>query len=252
MIPSPSARCPFSIKNLSDALLAPVRNRTSRAMIWLPWLGVALLVAAVLSPGTVTASYLSFQSPPAATPTPLPPTPTPPPPAPTATEAPTPVPPEPTPTEVPPTVAPTEPLSTEEVVPTEPIPPEGETPPSTEEAVPPTALPTVPPVQGEATLSPQATEPPPGSPTPETEQPPDAEAGRSVINWVKFWDTVAVALAYPWLCCGVGLLLLVPLILLYLEIKGRRPPPMPPEPLPAEPAKPTEKKEDGAQEGRDE
>jgi len=43
-----------------------------------------------------------------------------------------------------------------------------------------------------------------------------------------------VWLAYPWMCCGVGLLLLVPLILLYLEISGRRRPPLPPE-IPPEP-----------------
>ena len=58
-----------------------------------------------------------------------------------------------------------------------------------------------------------------------------ATAEQPVVNWVKFWDTVAVMLAYPWLCCGVGLLLLVPLVLLFLEIKGRRRPPMPPERL---------------------
>jgi hypothetical protein len=52
---------------------------------------------------------------------------------------------------------------------------------------------------------------------------------------VKFWDTVVVTLAYPWLCCGIGLMLLTPIVLLYLEIKGRRPPPTPPEPVPTEP-----------------
>jgi hypothetical protein len=49
---------------------------------------------------------------------------------------------------------------------------------------------------------------------------------------VKFWDTIAVIFAYPWLCCGVGLMLMVPVGLLFLEIKGRRPPPSPPEPAP--------------------
>jgi hypothetical protein len=44
-----------------------------------------------------------------------------------------------------------------------------------------------------------------------------------------------VWLAYPWMCCGVGLLLLVPVFLLYLEISGRRRPPLPPE-IPPEPA----------------
>jgi len=89
-------------------------------------------------------------------------------------------------------------------------------------------------MQTEETPSAQTTEPLAGASTPGAEQPPGNEAGQPVINWVKFWDTVAVALAYPWLCCGVGLLLLVPLFLLFLEIKGRRPPPIPPEPLPKE------------------
>jgi hypothetical protein len=63
------------------------------------------------------------------------------------------------------------------------------------------------------------------------EEPPPDQPGAAVINWVKFWDTMAVTIAYPWLCCGVGLLLLVPLVFLFLEIKGRRPPPRPPERL---------------------
>ncbi|GAB4530621.1 MAG: hypothetical protein Kow0063_08990 [Anaerolineae bacterium] len=70
---------------------------------------------------------------------------------------------------------------------------------------------------------------PPPPPTP-TFQPLD-ETNPPVINWVKFWDTVAITLAYPWLCCGVALILLVPVGLLFLEIKGRRSPPIPPEPL---------------------
>jgi hypothetical protein len=68
-------------------------------------------------------------------------------------------------------------------------------------------------------------------PEPEPEPAPDAGGGQSIINWVKFWDTIAVVVAYPWLCCGIGLLLLVPVFLLFLEIKGRRPPRRPPEPV---------------------
>jgi hypothetical protein len=69
---------------------------------------------------------------------------------------------------------------------------------------------------------------PPFLPTPQ----PSAGGNQQIVNWVKFWDTIAVILAYPWLCCGVGLMLLVPVALLFLEIKGRRPPPKPPEPTP--------------------
>ena len=47
-----------------NTLLTASRHEVGRMRAWLPWLGVALLVAAVLSPGTVTASRLVFQSPP--------------------------------------------------------------------------------------------------------------------------------------------------------------------------------------------
>jgi hypothetical protein len=79
----------------------------------------------------------------------------------------------------------------------------------------------------------QVSEPTPPPPEPQAEQSIPIEANNQpIINWVKFWDTMAVVVAYPWLCCGVALLLLVPVILLFLEIQGRRRPPMPPEPLP--------------------
>ena len=53
---------------------------------------------------------------------------------------------------------------------------------------------------------------------------PAARINQSVINWSKFWDTVVIVFAYPWLCCGILLLLGVPLGLLLLEIKGQRRP----------------------------
>jgi len=68
-------------------------------------------------------------------------------------------------------------------------------------------------------------------PLPPTPQPASG-ANQPIVNWVKFWDTIAVTLAYPWLCCGVALLLTVPVGLLFLEIKGRRLPPSPPERVP--------------------
>ncbi len=226
-----------------SAFLSATRNHVDKETTWLPWLGVALLVAALLSPGTVTASRLVFQSPPesppAATPTPIPPSPTPPPPPPT----PTPPPPEPaTDTPVPAAPTPTEsaPIETvpAEVVPTEAAPTEAASPtqePPTQEAPLPTVEPTQPPAPlPQATFPAQVTQAPEAFPTPRAQQPPDTRGGQPVINWVKFWDTLAVLIAYPWLCCGVGLLLLVPLILLFLEIRGRRPPPIPPEPLPTD------------------
>jgi hypothetical protein len=231
-----------------SAFLSAVRNHVGRMMTWLPWLGIALLVVAALSPGSVTASRLVFQSPPesppAVTPTPIPLTPTPPPPPPPP-PTPTPPPPEPAteaPTPVPPALTPTESAPVEtgpaEVVPTEVAPAEATSPAEggpTQEAPPPIVEPTQPPPPvPQATVPAQVTQVPEASPVPPAERSPDAKGGQPVINWVKFWDTMAVLVAYPWLCCGVGLLLLVPLILLFLEIKGRRPPPIPPEPLPTE------------------
>ena len=204
MIPSPSKFC------RSNIVLTAVRHQVGRMPAWLPWLGVALLVAAVLAPGTVDASRLVFQSPPESTPIPPTPTPIPPEPQPTAT----PIPPAepPTPTPIPPAQPPT---------PT-PIPP----------AQPPTPTP-IPPAQPPTpTPIPAVSSPTPVAPTVTPTASPTATPGgtnQPIVNWVKFWDTIAVTFSYPWLCCGVILILLVPVVLLFLEIKGRRAPPMPPE-----------------------
>jgi hypothetical protein len=42
-----------------------------------------------------------------------------------------------------------------------------------------------------------------------------------VLDRAEFIDTVVVSGAYVWACCGISLLLLVPLFLLILEIRGR-------------------------------
>jgi hypothetical protein len=87
----------------------------------------------------------------------------------------------------------------------------------------------------QATPRAQKTKTPTSPSKPEIEPSPDTTGGQPIVNMVKFWDAVVVTLAYPWLCCGIGLMLLTPIVLLYLEIKGRRPPPTPPEPVPTEP-----------------
>ena len=195
-----------------EPILTDLRLRAGRATTWLLWLALALVVAAVLSPGTVTASLLAFQSSPAATPLPPTATPPPPPPPPTAT----PIQPTPgAPTSAPPTIVPT------------PTPIPGQpTQPAPAPTVPLTATPTL------LAFPTQTPTLPPPPPTPTLVQISGGSSSEPIINWVKFWDTVAVTLAYPWLCCGVALLLLVPVILLYLEIKGRRPPSSPPEAVP--------------------
>jgi hypothetical protein len=206
--------CPLGI------LLSALRRRARLTAAWLPWLGIALLVAAALSPGTVTASRLMFQSP--AQPTPIPPTPTPVPPPPTST--PVPPPPTPPPAEVAPTQAPPEPPPTEAVPGQEPAPVEEQ---PTQEVLSPSAEPTVPPP-----ALPEPTPPIQDTEVPAKPLPPEAEIDQPIVNWVKFWDTLAVTFAYPWLCCGIALLLLVPVVLLFLEIKGRRPPRVTPEQFP--------------------
>ena len=219
MIPSLSQ---FRILN---TLLTASRRQVGRMTAWLPWLGVALLVAAFLAPGSVTASRLVFQSPPE--PSPIPPTPTPIPPAPQPTPTPIPPAPQPTPTPIPPAPQPT---------PT-PVPPGPQPTPTPIPAVQsptPTPIPAVQPPTPTpipAVLSPTPVAPAVAPTTSPTTTP--IVANQPVVNWVKFWDTMAVTFSYPWLCCGVILILLVPVVLLFLEIKGRRAPPMPPEQYPS-------------------
>jgi hypothetical protein len=210
-------------------------RRSRPKMTWIVWLMLAVVLAAALSPGQINASRLVFQSSPPSLPPPQPPPPTqPPPPPPTATPVP--------PTDTPVPVAPTQlPTSAPEPAPTEalPTPTQPAQPPPVTEQAPAQPVPTPEPVQVPTTAS-EAAPPAPTStppdirPRPPVRQSPADAPGQPVINWVKFWDTMAVVVAYPWLCCGVSLLLLVPLVLLFLEIKGRRPPSMPPEPMPGE------------------
>jgi hypothetical protein len=223
------------LKSLSlSALLSTIHSQARRAAVWLPWLAAALLLAAALAPGTAVASRLAFQSPqsplPQATATEAPPEPTPAPraPAPRATK---PTAPQAT---KPPAEQATQPPAEQATQP----PAEQATQPPAEQATQPPAEQATPATQATPSPAAKATQPPAPSPTARptrTPTPEPEEEGEATINWVKFWDTLVVWLAYPWMCCGVGLLLLVPLILLYLEISGRRRPPLPPE-IPPEPA----------------
>ena len=187
-----------------------VRSHFGRAVAWLPWLIVALLVTWLLWPEWTTPSQLLYQSPLLSPPQVTPPPPTD-----------TPVPPPPADTPVPlPTDTPLLPTETPVPSPTVEAPTEVPTPTNTLTAQAPT------PAIATATPTPVTLVPPPSEDTQQS-----VGTGVSVINWTKFWDTVMVAVAYPWLCCGIALLLLVPVGLIYLEIKGRRRPPKLPEPL---------------------
>ena len=197
---------------LLSACLSAVRSQFSRAIAWLPWLIVALLLTWLLWPEWTTPSQLLYQSPPVSPPQVTPPPPTN-----------TPVPPPPADTPVPlPTDTPLLPTGTPVPSPTVEAPIEIPTPANTLTAEAPT------PAIATATPTPGTLVPPPSV---DTQQSAGTGTSVSVINWTKFWDTVMVAVAYPWLCCGIALLLLVPVGLIYLEIKGRRRPPKLPEPL---------------------
>jgi hypothetical protein len=46
-------------------------------------------------------------------------------------------------------------------------------------------------------------------------------ASNLILDQVEFIDTLVVSGAYVWLCCGIALLLLLPLIFLLLQIRGQ-------------------------------
>jgi len=195
-------------------------SRSGRTAQWLPWLIVAVALAWLVWPNPITASRLVYQSavmvddespPPEASPVQQPPTEQPPPkPKPPATEA--------HGAETPPPKKPAAPATVAPKVgatPTAPKAPRATEAPGARPNPPPAG-----PLVDQPDSSPKEKPSAPGA-TPWRSQ---ATAVGSVINWSKFWDTVVVVVAYPWLCCGIVLLLGLPLGLLLLEIKGRRRP----------------------------
>jgi len=51
------------------------------------------------------------------------------------------------------------------------------------------------------------------------EEPPNDQS--LILDQAELIDTVVVSTAYVWLCCGIVLILLIPLIFLFLQIRGR-------------------------------
>jgi hypothetical protein len=47
------------------------------------------------------------------------------------------------------------------------------------------------------------------------------ESPDMVLDQVELVDTIVVSGAYIWLCCGIGLFLLIPLVFLFLQIRGQ-------------------------------
>lgn len=184
----------------------------------------ATLFVFVIAGKNVTAEVLfqSPQSPPAE------PEPTAPPPPPEPTPLP---PPSPTPAPVEVEPAPQESIQVE---PTEAPPPTEELLPAAEEAAieqqaveptvtpPPTAAPAAEP-ELQAEVAPVELEPQPIERSRGQEETvAETEAGRNfILDQAELIDTVAISGAYLWLCCGFGLLLMAPLSLLLLYVRGR-------------------------------
>lgn len=82
---------------------------------------------------------------------------------------------------------------------------------------------TVPAVQSNAPAAPEAPTPEPASRRQRDETTAEESEGPSnfILDQAELIDTVVVSGAYIWLCCGVGLFLLVPLALLFVYIRGR-------------------------------
>ncbi len=177
----------------------------------------AFFLASWLIDGDVAADALlqSPQSSAVEEPPPDPPTPTPPPP-------PTPTPPPP-PTEPPAEPAEAassepvqvEPTATDLPTPT-PEPPAAEPVPVEEPQAAEIAPPTEPPAVVEPQLEPLQRQQ--EEPSLEFE---DEGSPSFILDQIELIDTIAVSGAYLWLCCGVGLLLVLPLFLLVLYIRGR-------------------------------
>jgi hypothetical protein len=49
----------------------------------------------------------------------------------------------------------------------------------------------------------------------------DPDSSNFILDQVELIDTIVVSTAYVWLCCGIVLFLLIPLVFLFLQIRGR-------------------------------
>lgn len=181
--------------------IAKIARREVRGLLSLgPWVLISLVLVALLSGADLAATAGLFQSPPPTEPATE---------VPTATEEVIP----PTPTEAPVVVETATDFPTSTTVPTEtPVP----TVP-TELSPTPTATPTMALIEATVTPAPSAT------PTPE--QDPDRYAeGESELtfDWAMLVDSAALAFTYVWLCCGVLVLLSIPVLFLVLWAASKR------------------------------
>lgn len=184
-------------------------------------LAAAILVSALVTNGSVEAEML-FQSPAspvdgAAEPPPPPQPPQPPPPTPEPIPA---EPPPPEPVQTAPTLPPPEPIEQPPAQPVAPQPQQAQ--PGAPQPVSPlaTAAPGV--AQPAEPLPPPLPEPTRASRQSSFSEPAAKSDGQSLIlDQAELIDTVVVSTAYIWLCCGIIIILLIPLIFLFLQIRGR-------------------------------
>ncbi|MCB0209437.1 MAG: hypothetical protein KDJ52_08910 [Anaerolineae bacterium] len=72
------------------------------------------------------------------------------------------------------------------------------------------------------TVSPTESAPPAEELRPVRLERDEEEGSRNfILDQAELIDTVVVSTAYVWLCCGIGLFLLIPLVFLFLQIRGR-------------------------------
>ena len=168
-------------------------RREAKALIKLsPWILVSLLLALGLQRADLVATSGLFQSPATSTP-PTEPSATPEVPEPTATEA------------LPPTSPPTPTLM-----------PTATEVPATPTALPPTATFTPPPTVESVRATPTPTQ------TIDERRRYAEEGTDLVFEWGTLFDSVALGVSYIWLCCGVLVFLLIPVIFIVLWAASRR------------------------------
>jgi hypothetical protein len=61
----------------------------------------------------------------------------------------------------------------------------------------------------------------PVRPNPRTNDLDSADDSSLILDEAELVDTLVVSFAYVWLCCGIVLILLIPLVFLFMQIRGR-------------------------------
>jgi len=114
---------------------------------------------------------------------------------------------------------------TPELTPTEGVPEEPTAPTEPTVAPPPTETPTVPAPTATETLTPVPTSfvaTPTFTPVPDDSQRYPDEDTTVTFQWGSLFDSAALAASYIWMCCGICMLFLIPLLFIALWVASRR------------------------------